>query len=112
MGNAQWYYLDGETPVGPMGWDRIAMMAAGGSIYDETYVWAEGMADWVSFADAAREQWQNAFPAAPDAITSVSAAEDGQRLFVTESSQDDDGRANAFVGFARRLFARLRPTAE
>lgn len=43
---ARWYHLQGEEQRGPVGLDVMRRLVIDGRIDPDTYVWADGMADW------------------------------------------------------------------
>lgn len=47
MEDANWYYLDGGQPVGPVPLDVLKQLAALGRITAWDRVWQDGMPDWV-----------------------------------------------------------------
>ena len=47
MDPARWYHLQGETQHGPMGLAAIRDLVLDGTVDPETYVWADGMPDWL-----------------------------------------------------------------
>ncbi len=44
---ARWYYLEGEEQRGPMELATIRELVLGGQVLPDTYVWADGMPDWL-----------------------------------------------------------------
>ncbi len=48
-----WFYLHEGRPVGPVGQDAVAAMLRGGSLGPASYVWRDGMADWLPVAEIA-----------------------------------------------------------
>ena len=44
---ARWYHLQGEEQRGPIGLDVIRRLVLDGRIEPDTYVWADGMPDWL-----------------------------------------------------------------
>lgn len=47
MAETQWYYRQGERTIGPIGEAQLRELADQGELRPGTYVWREGMADWV-----------------------------------------------------------------
>ena len=43
----EWYYADGREPRGPFSRSEIAALVGKGAVRADTFVWADGMADWV-----------------------------------------------------------------
>jgi len=43
----QWYYMAGNNRQGPLAQEEIHGLIASGNISRETFVWKEGMADWL-----------------------------------------------------------------
>ncbi|MCC5950170.1 MAG: DUF4339 domain-containing protein [Nitriliruptoraceae bacterium] len=48
---ARWYHLQGEDQHGPVGLVDARVLVAGGTIGPDTYVWADGMPDWLPARD-------------------------------------------------------------
>ncbi len=48
---ARWYYLDGEAQRGPTDLAEVRRLVLEGRIGTDTYVWADGMPDWMRAAD-------------------------------------------------------------
>jgi hypothetical protein len=44
----EWHYIQNGTSQGPMAFSEMRRLAAGGKLLPTDYVWAEGMADWVT----------------------------------------------------------------
>jgi hypothetical protein len=44
---ARWYHLEGRTQNGPVGLEAIRALVLDGTVTPETYVWADGMPDWL-----------------------------------------------------------------
>ena len=44
---ARWYHLQGEDQRGPVDLDAIRRLVVDGEIDPDTYVWADGMPDWL-----------------------------------------------------------------
>lgn len=44
---ARWYYLQGEDPYGPVDLDAVRRLVLSGDVGPDTYVWADGMDDWL-----------------------------------------------------------------
>jgi hypothetical protein len=44
---ARWYHLQGEEQRGPIGLDVLRRLVMDGRIEPDTYVWADGMPDWL-----------------------------------------------------------------
>lgn len=44
---ARWYHLQGETQLGPIGLEDIRELVLDGTVTPDTYVWADGMPDWL-----------------------------------------------------------------
>jgi len=44
--DANWYYLDGQTKVGPQSFEAVEHLLRSGELDDDTLVWAPGMEDW------------------------------------------------------------------
>jgi hypothetical protein len=44
---ARWYYLEGETQHGPKDLEELRELVLDGTIGPDTYVWADGMPDWL-----------------------------------------------------------------
>ncbi len=44
---ARWYHLDGEVQHGPVELDVIRALVLDGRVGPDTYVWADGMPDWL-----------------------------------------------------------------
>jgi len=47
---SQWYFADAEGRQGPVSFTVLRSVWAQGAINAETYVWAEGMTDWLAIA--------------------------------------------------------------
>lgn len=45
---AEWYYIGHYGQIGPLTREQIDELVAGGVIVRETYVWRNGMTDWIS----------------------------------------------------------------
>ena len=45
-----WYYLDKDQQVGPFGDDEFARKVSQGQVKEDTYVWQDGMAEWLPLA--------------------------------------------------------------
>lgn len=70
----EWYYLDGDSRLGPVPRQQLDVLAAEGTINDSTLVWHEGKEDWVPYGNADSE---SSSPP-PGASGQVSCAECGQ----------------------------------
>ena len=44
---ARWYHLEGRTQHGPVDLDTIRAKVLDGTVTPDTYVWADGMPDWL-----------------------------------------------------------------
>lgn len=44
---ARWWHLQGEEQVGPIGLEHARDLVREGTIGPDTYVWADGMPDWL-----------------------------------------------------------------
>lgn len=44
---ARWYHLQGTDQHGPIGLDEIRDRVLDGTVGPDTYVWADGMPDWL-----------------------------------------------------------------
>jgi hypothetical protein len=44
---ARWYHLEGEVQHGPVALDVIRELVITGRVGPDTYVWADGMPDWL-----------------------------------------------------------------
>jgi hypothetical protein len=44
---ARWYHLQGTEQHGPIGLDAIRDLVLDGTVGPATYVWADGMPDWL-----------------------------------------------------------------
>jgi hypothetical protein len=44
---ARWYHLQGTDQHGPIGLDAIRDLVLDGTVGPDTYVWADGMPDWL-----------------------------------------------------------------
>jgi hypothetical protein len=44
---ARWYHLQGDDQHGPVGLADVRALVAEGRIKPDTYVWADGMPDWL-----------------------------------------------------------------
>ena len=44
---ARWWHLQGEEQVGPVGLEDARARVADGTIRPDTYVWSDGMPDWL-----------------------------------------------------------------
>jgi hypothetical protein len=44
---ARWYYLHGELRSGPLMLEHVRELVLNGTIGPDTYVWADGMPDWL-----------------------------------------------------------------
>lgn len=44
---ARWWHLQGEEQVGPIGLEEARDLVRDGTIGPDTYVWADGMPDWL-----------------------------------------------------------------
>ena len=47
-----WHYYDGEKQVGPVSEEQLLSLHRTGQINNESLVWREGLAEWVSFGSA------------------------------------------------------------
>ena len=47
MDPARWYHLQGEVQSGPMDLAAIRSLVLDGTVGPGTYVWADGMPDWL-----------------------------------------------------------------
>jgi hypothetical protein len=48
---ARWYHLQGEEQHGPIDLETIRALVLDGSVGPDTYVWADGMPDWMLAKD-------------------------------------------------------------
>jgi hypothetical protein len=44
---ARWYHLQGTEQHGPIGLEEIRRLVLEGAVTPDTYVWADGMPDWL-----------------------------------------------------------------
>jgi len=44
---ARWYHLQGEEQHGPIALAEIRELVLDGTVTPDTYVWADGMPDWL-----------------------------------------------------------------
>jgi hypothetical protein len=44
---ARWYHLQGEDQHGPITLDEIRRLVVDGQVAPDTFVWADGMPDWL-----------------------------------------------------------------
>ena len=44
---ARWYHLQGREQHGPIALDDIRRLVLDGTVTPDTYVWADGMPDWL-----------------------------------------------------------------
>ena len=44
---ARWYHLQGEQQHGPTDLQTVRQLVLDGTIEPDTYVWADGMPDWL-----------------------------------------------------------------
>lgn len=44
---ARWYHLQGREQHGPIGLDEARALVLDGTLTPDTYVWADGMPDWL-----------------------------------------------------------------
>lgn len=44
---ARWYHLQGEQQYGPIALAEARRLVTDGTIQPDTYVWADGMPDWL-----------------------------------------------------------------
>ena len=51
MDPARWYHLQGETQLGPVDLASLRALVLEGTVGPETYVWADGMTDWMPAKD-------------------------------------------------------------
>lgn len=47
MDNRMWYYLRESEQIGPVGVDELLRLLDEGTITPDTYIWAEGMPEWL-----------------------------------------------------------------
>ncbi len=45
----RWFYLRGETTLGPFSAEELRILHSSGAVTDETWVWREGMAEWQTY---------------------------------------------------------------
>lgn len=48
---ARWYHLQGERQLGPLELDTMRRLVLAGTVGPETYVWSDGMAEWLYARD-------------------------------------------------------------
>jgi TM2 domain-containing membrane protein YozV len=81
-----WYYIGHYGQLGPLTRDQVDELVVGGVIVRETYVWRDGMTDWISAEKCVELQqaFRMAAPAeppprpGPPATTATAAAMGGQ----------------------------------
>lgn len=44
---ARWYHLQGQEQHGPLDLDTMRRLVLHGTVRPDTYVWADGMPDWL-----------------------------------------------------------------
>lgn len=44
---ARWYHLEGRQQHGPLGLDAMRSLVLDGTVGPDTFVWADGMPDWM-----------------------------------------------------------------
>lgn len=74
MNSERWYYLDGETSVGPFNWQRLLDLFKATIISPNTYVWREGTPEWVSLAGALQARQSAPLPPRVPVPTSIEQA--------------------------------------
>ena len=57
-----WYYVQNGQQMGPVSQADLDQLAASGTISAETYVWREGLSDWVRYGTVTRESVGGAQP--------------------------------------------------
>jgi hypothetical protein len=48
---ARWYHLQGERQLGPLELDTMRRLVLAGTVGPDTYVWSDGMAEWLRARD-------------------------------------------------------------
>ena len=48
---ARWWILEGDQPSGPIGIEQIRRFVLDGVVTPQTYVWADGMPQWMPASD-------------------------------------------------------------
>lgn len=48
---ARWYHLQGERQLGPLELDTMRRLVLAGTVGPDTYVWSDGMAEWLHARD-------------------------------------------------------------
>lgn len=48
---ARWYHLQGQQQHGPINLDDIRHLVLDGTVAPDTFVWADGMPDWLPARD-------------------------------------------------------------
>lgn len=48
---ARWFHLEGTERRGPVGLDAMRELVLEGTLVPRSWVWADGMADWMRVAD-------------------------------------------------------------
>jgi hypothetical protein len=48
---ARWYHLQGRQQHGPLDLDTMRRLVLHGTVGPDTYVWADGMPDWMHARD-------------------------------------------------------------
>jgi hypothetical protein len=64
---ARWYHLQGRDQHGPIGLEDIRQLVLDGTVRPDTYVWADGMADWMPARDVPALTPPDGLASAPDA---------------------------------------------
>ncbi len=59
--SVEWYYVDGQERVGPIGMPQLAGLVQEGTLGPESFVWREGFEDWQALKDTA--EWPKISPA-------------------------------------------------
>lgn len=48
---ARWYHLQGERQLGPLDLDTMRRLVLAGTVGPDTYVWSDGMEEWLHARD-------------------------------------------------------------
>jgi uncharacterized RDD family membrane protein YckC len=64
----QWFYVENEEQAGPVDDAGFARLQSEGLIQDQTLVYCQGMADWMTLADARSQGFWTAPSAAPEPV--------------------------------------------
>ncbi len=101
--DTQWYYVKNQESVGPFSTAEITSFIRSGEVNEDTYVWKDGMAEWLQikyteFNTVASQPQPEPETSSEEPVWYYVAGNNGQSGPYTESQMEESMRSNAING--------------